>query len=73
MVNENSTTTAMSAMKMPFLPRSLSTWVSHEVNLLSDGLMLPPTACDSVGVGVVGFDIAGSSSSSAVSGDVPWS
>ena len=58
-LKENSTTTAMSAMKMPFLPRSLSTWLSHEVNLLSAGLMLPPTACDSVGVGVVGFVIAG--------------
>src|SRR5690606_3940108 len=56
-VNENSTTTATRAMKMPFLPRSASTCVSHEVNLFSVGLMLPPTACDSVGVGVVGLDM----------------
>src|SRR5829696_1165454 len=44
---ENSTTTAMSAMKMPFLPRSASTWLSRSVNLFSTGLMLPPTACES--------------------------
>ena len=65
--------TAMSAMKMPFLPRSDSTWLSQEVNLFSVGLMFPPTACDSVGVGVVGFDIAVPLLLPRVSGGVPWS
>ena len=52
-----STTTAMRAMKMPFLPRSLSMWLSRSVNLFSMGLTLPPTAWVSVGTGVVGFDM----------------
>src|SRR6478609_3866194 len=40
----NSATTAMSAMKMPFLPRSARTWLSQLVNLFSVGLMFAPTA-----------------------------
>src|SRR5690606_41796730 len=72
-VIENSTTTATRAMKMPFLPRSAITWESHEVNLFSVGLMLPPTACDSVGVGEVGLDIAVPLLGPRLSGDVPWS
>src|SRR6478735_11484946 len=39
-----SATTAISAMKMPFLPRSASTCVSQLVNRFSVGLMFAPTA-----------------------------
>ena len=46
---ENSTTTAMSAMKMPFLPRSASTWLSRSVNLFSAGLTLPPATLGFLG------------------------
>ncbi len=42
--NANSATTAISAMKMPFLPRSARTWLSQFVNLFSVGLMFAPTA-----------------------------
>ncbi len=54
---ENSTTTAMSAMKMPFLPRSESTWLSRSVNLFSTGLTLPPASWVSSEVVGFGFDM----------------
>ena len=40
----NSATTAIRAMKMPFLPRSARTWLSQSVNLFSVGLTFAPTA-----------------------------
>lgn len=47
------TTTAMRAMKMPFLPRSPRMLLNHRVNLLSGGLTSAPAAGDSVASALV--------------------
>jgi hypothetical protein len=46
----NSTTTRISAMKMPFLPRSARMWPNLLVNLFSTGFTWLPAATPSAGL-----------------------